>query len=138
MFGLAFDAVGLVFLSRDVPEAFFQGGDFAEPLHLAGFFKPFNGVLLNLQQARDLGEVKSQHRAANTSVFVLAGGAVGPVAGAEGDLAEAEVVTELGPFGVARLAVFFAGTLTAPLVDELPVVTDYLGRVNGDISGASF
>ena len=119
MSGLAFDAVGLVFLSRDVPEAFFQGGDFAGPLHLAGFFKPFTGVMLNLQQAGELGEVKSQHRAANTSVFVLAGGAVGPVAGAEGDLAEAEVVTEFGPFGVARLAVFFAGTLTAPLVDEL-------------------
>src|SRR5262250_1871581 len=67
-------------------------------------------------------------------MLVLAGGAVGPVAGAERDLAEAEMVAEFGPLGVGRLAVFLAGPLAAAAGDELPVVADHLGRVDGDVA----
>jgi len=44
------------------------------------------------------------------------------------------MITELCPFGVGGFTVFFAGPVSAALVDELPVVADYLGRVDGDIS----
>ena len=62
---------------------------------------------------------------------MLAGRSVGPVAGAECDLAEAEVVAELGPLGVGGLTVFLGGPLAAAAGNELPVVTDDLGRVDG-------
>src|SRR5258707_3523652 len=64
---------------------------------------------------------------------MLAGRSVGAVAGAERDLAEAEMVAELGPLGVGGFPVFLAGTLAAPLGDELPVMADHLFRVDRDI-----
>jgi hypothetical protein len=65
---------------------------------------------------------------------MLARRAVWTVAGAERDLAQAEVIAELGPLGVRRLPVLFAGPLAAPVGDELPVVPDHLFGVNRDIS----
>lgn len=61
-------------------------------------------------------------------------GAVGAVAGAEGDFAEVEVVAELGPFGVGGFAVLVAGSVGAALVDEGAVVADDLVGVDGDVS----
>src|SRR5260370_22780834 len=61
---------------------------------------------------------------------MLAGRSVGAVAGAERDLAEAEMVAELGALGVGGFPVFLAGTLAAPLGDELPVMADHLFRVD--------
>ena len=43
------------------------------------------------------------------------------------------MVAEFGPFGVAGLTVFLAGPLAAAAGDELPVVADDLGRVDGDV-----
>ena len=112
------DAFSLLLFAGDVAEAFFQGADFAEPLHAVGFVEALVGVGLDLQQSRDLGEVEAEHGAADAGVFVVAGGAVGAVAGAvagaEGDLAEVEVVAELGPFGVGGFAVLVEGRRERP------------------------
>ena len=40
------------------------------------------------------------------------------------------MVAELGPLGVDGFPVFLAGTLAAPLGDELPVMADHLFRVD--------
>jgi hypothetical protein len=66
-------------------------------------------------------------------VLVLAGGAVGAVAGAQRDLAEAEVVAEFRPLGAGGFAILLAGSLAAALGDELPVVADHLGRIDRDV-----
>ena len=52
------------------------------------------------------GRIRAQQRAAETAVFVDAGGVVGAAAVADGDLAALEVADELGPFGVGGGAVF--------------------------------
>ena len=134
MLGPEPETVGLLFLARDVAQAFFQGGDFAEPLHATGLIQAFLSVILDLQQTGELGEVHSQHGAADTGVLMLAGGAVGAVAGAECDLSETEMIAEFCPFRVGRLTVFLAWPFCPPLVNELPVMPDHLGRVNGHIS----
>jgi hypothetical protein len=59
--GLGRESFGLPFLVRDVAQAFFQRSDLAEPLHPAGFGQPFLSVILDLQQARDLGEGEPEH-----------------------------------------------------------------------------
>ncbi|MER6373310.1 MULTISPECIES: GNAT family N-acetyltransferase [Streptomyces] len=64
---------------------------------------------------------------------MLARGPIGPVAGAERDLAQAEVVAEVLPLGVAGFAVFLAGTVSSALVNELPVVADHLLGIDGDV-----
>lgn len=64
---------------------------------------------------------------------MLARGSVGAVAGAEGDLAEAEVVAEVLPLGVAGFAVLLAGAVGPALVYELPVVADDLLGIDRDV-----
>ncbi|MFD7498715.1 hypothetical protein ACFV8T_41600 [Streptomyces sp. NPDC059832] len=96
-------------------------------------FEPLMSVRLDLQQPGDLGQVKAKHRAADARMLVLAWGSVGPVAGAQGDLAEAEVVAEVGPFGVGRLSVLFAGTCGSALVNEVSVVADDLLGIDGRV-----
>jgi hypothetical protein len=61
---------------------------------------------------------------------VLARGSIRPVAIAQCDLAELEMVAEIRPFGIGGFAVFFAGSLGAALVDESAVAGDNLFRVN--------
>ena len=58
---------------------------------------------------------------------------IGSVAGAERDLAQAEVVSELGPFDVGRFAVLLARATGPPLVHEASVVADHLLRIDRDI-----
>ena len=91
-------------------------------------------VILDLQQARNLGEGNPEHGASDAGVLMLAGSAIGTVAGAESDLAKAEMIAELRPFRVGGFTVFFAWPLCPSLVNELPVMADYLSRVDGDIS----
>jgi hypothetical protein len=131
---LAAEPFSLLFLAADVAQALLQGSNLAEPLHLTGLAEPLMGVALDLQQARDLGEGNPEHGTSDTRVLMLARGSVWPVAAAQSDLAEAEMIAELCPFGVGGFTVFLAGPVSAALVDELPVVADYLGRVDGDIS----
>jgi hypothetical protein len=107
----------LLFLGGDVPQALLQSGDFAEPLHPLGFPETFAGVGLDLQKSGFLGQVKAEQGTSDASVFVLARSSVGAVAGAQGDLAETEVVTEFLPFGVTRFAVLLAGAVGPALVD---------------------
>jgi hypothetical protein len=89
------------------------------------------GVAFDLQQAGCLLRRDAWHQASDAGVFVLAGRALGAVAGAEGDLAELEVVPELAPFGVSGLAVFVTGPLGAALVDEPQVAGDDLFGIDG-------
>lgn len=98
--GLGPKAFDLLFLVGDVPQALLQAGDLAEPLHPLGLSQALAGVGLDLQKPGLLGQVKTEHGAPDTGVFMLARGPIGPVAGAEGDFAEAEdSVAEL-PAGV--------------------------------------
>lgn len=65
---------------------------------------------------------------------MLAWGSVGSVARAQGDLAEAEVVAEVSPFGVGWLPVLFAGTCGSALVNEAPGMADDLLGIDRDVS----
>ena len=117
----------------EVAQAVLQAGDLAEPLHLAGFLEPFPGVDLDLDESWQLGGIGAEHGAADAGVLVLTGCPVGSVAGAQRDLAQAEVVPELGPFGVGGFAVLLARATGPALVHEAPVVTDHLLRIDRDI-----
>ena len=132
--GLAAEPFGLLFLAADMAQALLQGSNLAKPLHPAGLAEPLMSVALDLQQARDLGEGNPEHGTSDTRVLMLARGSVWPVTATQRDLAKAEMIAELCPFGVGGFTVFFARPMRAALVDELPVVADHLGRVDGDIS----
>lgn len=67
------------------------------------------------------------------ALLVLTGCSVGPVAGAQCDPAQAEVVSELCPFDVGGLAVFLARALGPALVHVAPVVADHFLRIDRDI-----
>lgn len=117
-----------------MPQALLQAGDLTEPLHPLGLSQALAGVGLDLQQPGLLRQVQPEHGAPDTGVFKLARGPIGSVAGAERDLAQAEVVTEVLPLSVAGLTVLLAGTVRSALVDELPVVADHLLGIDSDVS----
>ena len=102
-----------------------------QPLGLAvpavgfGFGDAGEEVVADLFEARPGGGIGSQQRAAQTAVFVDAGGVVGAAAVADGDLAVFEVADELGPFLVGRGAVFLGRAQCAAAGDvcAVPVVT---------------
>ena len=72
-----------------------------------GFGDAGDEVVADLFEARPGGGIGSQQRAAQTAVFVDAGGVIGAAAVTDGDLAA--LADELGPFGVGGGAVFLAG-----------------------------
>src|SRR4029077_7706711 len=65
-----------------------------------GFSDAGEQVVADLFEGRRGGGIGSQQRAAQTAVFVDAGGVVGAAAVADGDLAVFEVADEFGPFFV--------------------------------------
>lgn len=117
----------------EVAQAVLETGDLAEPLHLVGFAEPFPGVDLDLDESWKLGGIGSEHGATDAGVLVLTGCSVGPVAGAQRDLAQAEVVPELCPLAVGRFAVLLAWAAGPALVHEAPVVADHLLRIDRNI-----
>ena len=71
-------------LSRaQVLEAFFEGGDLAEPCSVFGLDEALLGVLGHFVDAAELGGIHAQEPASGAGVFVHAGCAVGAVALAE-------------------------------------------------------
>lgn len=102
-------------------EADLESFDFSEPAVAAGFADAVAEVLDDLDDAATLAGVDLEDRAADAGVFVLAGGSVGPSAGAEGHLAELEVLLEVLPLRRSRLAVFLLGTFGPAPVEEAPV-----------------
>jgi len=74
--------------SSQMGETFFEGGDFAEPDVVAGLGEAGFGVGGHLLDASELGWVDAEEAASGAGVFVDAGGSVGAVAVAEGDLAQ--------------------------------------------------
>jgi hypothetical protein len=68
---------------------------------------------------------------AQRGVLVGAGGPVGAAAGPEGDLAPLEVLLELAPFLVGRLAVLGLGPDGPALVEECPVTADEIVLEDG-------
>lgn len=99
-------------------EAFLEGGDLAEPDVVAGLGEPGLGVGGHLFEPSELGGVDAEEPAAGAGVFVDAGGAVGAVAVAEGDLAEQEVLFELGPLVAGGGALLGAVAQRAAVLDE--------------------
>jgi len=63
-------------------------------------------------------------------VLVLTGCSVGAVAGAQCDLAQAEVVPELGPLVVGGFAVLLTWAPGPALIHETPEVADHLLRID--------
>ncbi|MEW2078912.1 hypothetical protein AB0941_35885 [Streptomyces sp. NPDC013433] len=126
---------GLLFLVGDVPQALLQPGDLTEPLHPLGLSsEALAGVGFDLQQPGFLSQVKAEHGASDAGMLVLAWGSVGSVAGAQSNLAEAEVVAEVSPFGVSWIPVLFAGTCGSALVNEVSVMADDLLGIDRDVS----
>jgi len=134
LLGLPPQAVGLLLPLGDVPQALLQGGNLAQPLHPMGLLEPLMSVRLDLQQPGDPGQVEAKHRAADARMLVLEWGSAGPVAGAHGDLAEAEVVAEVGPFGVDRAPDTLRRDVRLGLVDEVSVVADDILGIDRNIS----
>ena len=88
----------------------------------------------DLRQADALAGVHAEHRAADAG-FVGARGAVGASAGAELDLAAGEVLPELVPLGVGRLAVLLAGPQGAASGGQVVVTEEPDGDVDGQAAG---
>ncbi|MFI1628114.1 hypothetical protein ACH4YO_28795 [Streptomyces noursei] len=78
-------------------EADLESFDFAEPAVGAGLADALAKVLDDLDESGSLAWVDLEDGAANAGVFVLARGPVGAPAGAQGDLAELEVLLEVAP-----------------------------------------
>jgi hypothetical protein len=128
------DLLGLLLLLGDVAQAVLQAGDLAEPLHSVGFLESFTGVDLDLDESWQLLGVEAKHGAADAGVLVVAGRSVGTVAGAQGHLAEAEMIAELLPFDICWFAIFLARAAGPALVHKIPVVADDLLGIDRDIS----
>src|SRR6478609_4903944 len=99
-----------------------------------GFGDAGDEVVADLFEARPGGGIGSQQRAAQTAVFVDAGGVVGAAAVADGDLAVFEVADELGPFLVGRGAVFLGRAQCAAAGDVCAVPVDHLVGVDRLVS----
>jgi hypothetical protein len=80
--------LGLGLADAQMLDAFFEGGDLAEPCSVLCFDEALLGVLGHLVDAAQLGGVDAQEPASGTRVFVDAGCAVGAVALAEGNAAQ--------------------------------------------------
>src|SRR6202165_3485028 len=112
------------------PEAF----GLAVPAVGLGFGDAGDEVVADVFEARPGGGIGSQQRAAQTAVFMDAGGVVGAAAVADGDLAVFEVPDELGPFLVGRGAVFLGGAQCAAAGDVCAVAVDHLFGVDRLVS----
>ena len=99
-------------------EAFFEGGDLAEPCLVLRLDEALLGVLGHLVDAAELGGIDAQESASGASVLVHAGRAVGPVTLAERYPAQQEVVLELGPFVGVSDPVLADRTQFSPPFDE--------------------
>ncbi len=62
----------MLLLVGNVEQAVLQAGDLAESLHLVGFFEPFAGVDLDLDQSWQLGGVGAEHGAADAGMLIRA------------------------------------------------------------------
>jgi hypothetical protein len=103
---LGSQAFGLLFLVSNVPQALLQAGDLAEPLHPLGLSQAPAGVGLDFQQPGLLGQVEAEQGAPDAGVFMLARCPIGPVAGAERDLAQAEISLHLSTLILDRVSRF--------------------------------
>ena len=90
-------------------EADFEAFGFACPAFAFGFGDAGGQVVADLCEPVALGRVGPVDGAADAGVFVDAGGAECPSAGAGGDFAAFEVAEEFGPFVVGGGAVFLGG-----------------------------
>src|SRR6478672_11027878 len=115
-------------------EADLEALGLAVPAVGLGFGDPGDEVAADLFEAWAGGGIGSQQRAAQTAVFVDAGGVVGAAAVADGDLAVFEVADELGPFLVGRGAVFLGGAQCAAAGDVCAVAVDHLVGVDRLVS----
>jgi hypothetical protein len=127
---------GFCAASSEVGAAFLEGRDFAEPDVVPGLGEPGLGVGSHLLEPSELGGVGAQEPAAGAGVFVDARGAVGAVAVAEGDLAEQEVLFELGSLVAGGSALLGAVAQLATVLDERFVGGDeVLGEHRGVAAG---
>ena len=122
--------------STEVSEALFERCDFAEPDLVSGFGQAGFRVGGHVLDAADLGGVDAEEAAPGAGVFMDAGCAVGAVAAAESDLAEQEVLLELGPFVAGRGSQFAVGSqLSTPLDGRFVGGDDVLGEHGGVAAG---
>jgi hypothetical protein len=114
-----------------------SSADLTEPGPVPGLGQPFLGVAGHVLDAGKLSRIDLQEPAPSAGVLVDTGCAVGTVAVAEWNLAEQEVVLELGPFLPARCAQFTERPSCAPTFDEVLVRRDdLLGEDRGSASRA--
>jgi hypothetical protein len=109
-------------------EADFEAFGFAGPAFAFGFGDAGGQVVADLGEPVALGRVGPVDRAPDAGVFVDAGGAECPSAGAGGDCAAFEVAEEFGPFVVGGGAVFLGGPQGPAAGEEGQVGLDRLVR----------
>ncbi len=118
----------------DVAEGLLELGDVAVPLLLARGVDPGLDVEPDLDQPWELSGVDLLERAAQTSMFVGAGGGVRAGAGAQLDAALPEVVGEVGELPSGRRPVVLDGPVRPAPLYELDVASEDFFRVNGGVA----
>lgn len=107
---------------------------FAQPALSLGEFASGYEIGIDFVEPGDHARVHFEHGAADTGVFVFAGGGVGPGAIAELDFAFVEVFFEFSPFGLGGRFVFACWTGGAALVEVFLVVPDDVFTEDGDVT----
>jgi hypothetical protein len=128
------DLAYLFHLLSGSSQADLQSLDLAEPAAFGGLFDPFVQVGDDLGEPHPLFGIRSEHRAAQTCVFVATRSSVGTCARPKLDAPSGEMLLEFGPLGVGRLAVFLAGTLGAAPGDEGAIVPEHIVLVDGGVA----
>ncbi|KUN85720.1 hypothetical protein [Streptomyces griseoruber] len=114
----------LVALGAEEGEREVDAFDLTKPVLVLGAPEAGKKVGFEFFESVEHLRVDVEHRTADAGVFVLAGGAVRASTGAEFDLAAVEVLLELSPFLIRRVAVLTLGPNLAAVVQVLLVVAD--------------
>ena len=110
-----------------------QSLDFPKPAVLAGLDDPVRQILNDCKEAVALLRIHPQDGAADAGVLVPTGSAVGPGAGAQGDLPQFEVLLELRPFLVGGFSVFRGRPGRSALIQEVAVGADQVVLEDRDV-----
>ncbi|MDJ0346558.1 hypothetical protein QMK19_33200 [Streptomyces sp. H10-C2] len=129
------EAACLFALAAQEGEGEVEAVDFPSPVFGDGAFAAGEEVFLQFVQAGQHLRVDAQHGGSGCrACSCWQGSSVGASAGAEFDATLVEVLVELRPFRLGRLAVLALGPLGPSAVEELLVVADDVVVEDGDVA----
>ncbi len=117
-------SIDLIELFLGSHEAYAETFCFTDPAFAVRLGNSGSKVVAYLDEPETLCGINTQYRAPDATVFMLAAGAVGAAAFAEGEFAALEVSEKLIPFGICRGAVLLARAEGTSARDEGAVTVD--------------